>query len=170
MAGGTRVLNLLACAVLACGASAATAADVETRDLVESLTPRQRPLTRSIAAPSRNLVPERASVSLQIHFDFDSAKVSPESTSQLEKLAEALASDQLRNYRFALEGHTDAKGRADYNQRLSERRAEAVRAVLMQRGVDGARLVASGKGASEPANPADPLAAENRRVRVVNLE
>lgn len=168
-------MRALLAPLLACVALAATAADVETRDLVEGLKP--KPLTRSLvlppadgAAPTRNLVPERSSVSLLIKFDFDSAKVSPESASQLEKLADALSSDQLKGYRFSLEGHTDAKGRADYNQRLSERRAQAVRAVLVQRGVEAERLQASGKGASEPANPADPLAPENRRVRIVNLE
>lgn len=152
----------------ACSAAPAFAADVETDDIVRQLTPPAR--TRSLAVPGRNLVPERASVSLLIQFDFDSAKVSRDSESQLAKLAAALANEKLSTFKFSVEGHTDAKGRPDYNQKLSERRAEAVRAVLMQRGVDAARLVATGKGSAEPANPADPLAPENRRVRVVNLE
>lgn len=68
-----------------------------------------------------------------------------------------------------MEGHTDAKGRADYNLKLSQQRADAVRAFLANNGVADARLAAAGKGSSELANTNDPMAAENRRVRIVNL-
>lgn len=112
----------------------------------------------------------RPSLSLLIQFDFDSARVKPESQQALANLAVALQSKELGQYKFAVEGHTDAKGRADYNQRLSAQRADAVRDILAMQGVERARLVASGKGASELANSADPGAAENRRVRIVNLE
>ena len=71
---------------------------------------------------------------------------------------------------FAVEGHTDAKGKADYNQDLSARRALAVQTYLIGQSVAPDRLQAEGKGASELANPNDPLAAENRRVRIVNLQ
>lgn len=74
------------------------------------------------------------------------------------------------NSRFAVEGHTDAKGDADYNQKLSEARAQAVRDFLKTRGVDQDRLVVAGKGATDLANSDQPFAAENRRVRIVNLD
>lgn len=115
-------------------------------------------------------VPVRPSLSLLIQFDFDSARVRPESQQALSNLAQALQSEALAASRFAVEGHTDAKGSADYNQRLSQRRAEAVRDYLGQQGVAAARLVPAGKGASELANPGEPFAAENRRVRIVNLD
>ena len=112
----------------------------------------------------------RPSLSLLIQFDFNSARVRPESQQSLANLAKALLSDELKDARFAVEGHTDAQGRVDYNQKLSQQRALAVRDVLKIQGVAETRLSASGKGASELANPADPLAAENRRVRIVNLD
>ncbi|MEY2952631.1 MAG: hypothetical protein RLZZ401_718, partial [Pseudomonadota bacterium] len=58
------------------------------------------------------------SLSLQIQFDFNSARVHPDSQTALSNLAQALHSPELQTARFAVEGHTDAKGQADYNQRL----------------------------------------------------
>lgn len=113
---------------------------------------------------------ERPSLSLQIQFDFDSARVKGESQASLANLATALLSKELLGAKFAIEGHTDAKGRQDYNQRLSQLRADAVREFLVSKGVDGVRLASSGKGSSDPANAADPQAAENRRVKIVNLQ
>ena len=112
----------------------------------------------------------RPSLSLLIQFDFNSARVRPESQQALANLSVALQSPELRNSTFALEGHTDAKGSADYNVRLSALRAQAVRDYLMGRGVEQVRLQASGKGASELANVEQPFAPENRRVRIVNLD
>lgn len=120
------------------------------------------------AAPAAE--PARPSLSLLIQFDFNSAKIRPESQPALQNLASALQSPELAQANFAVEGHTDAKGSADYNLKLSQSRAEAVQKFLAAQGVPSARLVTAGKGASELANPNDPLAAENRRVRIVNLQ
>jgi len=139
-------------------------------DMVEQLKT-QPPRTRSL----RNLTIESAapeakpSLSLLIQFDFNSAKVKPESQQALSNLAQALLSKELLDSKFAVEGHTDAKGRADYNLKLSQQRAAAVRAFLASKGVPDSRLATVGKGATELANAADPQAAENRRVRIVNL-
>lgn len=139
-------------------------------EMVEQLTAKPAPRTRGL----RNLSVEAAeqskpTLSLLIQFDLNSARVLPESQQALINLAQAMQSKELADVRFAIEGHTDAKGRADYNLKLSEQRANAVSAVLASHGVTSARLAAVGKGATEPANAADPLAAENRRVRIVNL-
>ena len=128
-----------------------------------------RNLTVEAAAADAATPPSRPSLSLLIQFDFNSARVKPESQQALSNLAQALQSKELADSKFAVEGHTDAKGRADYNLKLSQQRADAVRAFLASNGVADARLVALGKGSGELANPADPLAAENRRVRIVNL-
>ena len=112
----------------------------------------------------------RPSLSLLIQFDFDSARVRPESQEALLNLSQALQSSELASSKFAIEGHTDAKGSADYNRKLSELRAQAVRDFLRGKGIDQERLVASGKGASELANATQPFAPENRRVRIVNLD
>jgi OmpA-OmpF porin, OOP family len=141
-------------------------------DMVEQLkTQPAAPRTRSL----RNLTVEssapdaKPSLSLLIQFDFNSATVKPESQQALLNLAQALKSRELLESKFAVEGHTDAKGKADYNLKLSQQRADAVRNFLASNGVMDSRLAAVGKGATELANTADPLAAENRRVRIVNL-
>jgi OmpA-OmpF porin, OOP family len=128
------------------------------------------PVARPGAA-SPALAPEpRPSLSLLIQFDFNSARVKPESQQALANLATALKSADLLDSKFAVEGHTDAKGRADYNLRLSQQRADAVRDTLVAQGVAPQRLRSAGKGANELANSADPGAAENRRVRIINLD
>lgn len=156
---------LLGLSTLAFGQTAAPS----SAQMVEQL--KSPPRTRSL----RNLVVEdapvtRPSLSLNIQFDFDSSHVRAESMEALHNLATALSSPALAGSKFAVEGHTDAKGNPEYNRKLSESRAYAVRDLLTSMGVDASQLVASGKGASELANAADPLAAENRRVRVVNLD
>ncbi|NVO05509.1 MAG: OmpA family protein [Rhodoferax sp.] len=109
-------------------------------------------------------------MSLSIQFDFDSARIRPESLVVLGNLASALGSAALLPSRFVVEGHTDAKGNADYNRKLSDQRAAAVKDLLVSKGIAVTRLVSVGKGSSELANPAAPLAAENRRVKIVNLD
>ena len=112
----------------------------------------------------------RPSLSLLIQFEFNSARVQPESQLALSNLSQALQSPELRDSKFAVEGHTDAKGSADYNLKLSQQRALAVHDFLKTKGVDAGRLQASGKGSSELANRAEPFSSENRRVRIVNLD
>lgn len=112
----------------------------------------------------------RPSLSLMIQFDFNSAQIRPESQQALLNLASALKAAELAASNFAVEGHTDAKGLPDYNLKLSQQRADAVQQFLVNRGVAATRLVASGKGSTQLANAANPLGAENRRVRIVNLE
>lgn len=113
---------------------------------------------------------QKPSLSLLIQFDFNSARIRPESQQALLNLSQALNAAELAGSQFAVEGHTDAKGLADYNQKLSQQRAEAVQSYLAKNGVAVARLTAAGKGASQLANPSNPLGAENRRVRIVNLD
>ncbi len=126
-------------------------------------SPSNTPTNSAAAAP-------RPSLSLLIQFDFNSAQVRPESQQALMNLAVALKAQELIESNFAVEGHTDAKGLAEYNLKLSQQRAEAVQAFLVKQGVAVARLTASGKGASQLANTAQPMSAENRRVRIVNLD
>jgi outer membrane protein OmpA-like peptidoglycan-associated protein len=109
------------------------------------------------------------SLSLALHFGNNSAELRPESGRVLGQLVAALLSPELRSQRFVIEGHTDARGQPSANQRLSLERAEEVRQYLVALGVPAGRLRAVGRGAQELANPADPAAAENRRVRVVAL-
>ena len=122
------------------------------------------------AAPPAGSTESPPSLSLAIQFDLNSARVRPESGAVLGNLVAAMLSADLRNSRFLIEGHTDARGQASANKALSRQRADEVRLYLVALGVHPARLRAVGKGSSEPANPRDPLAGDNRRVRVVTLE
>lgn len=124
----------------------------------------------SVGASADQAAPVRPSLSLSIQFDFDSARIRPESLVALGNLAAALGSEALLPSKFVVEGHTDAKGSTEYNRKLSEQRAAAVKDLLIAKGIDGTRLLSIGKGSSELANPGAPLAAENRRVKIVNLD
>ncbi len=110
------------------------------------------------------------SLSLAIQFEANSSRVRPESGALLGDLVAAMISPDLKDSRFVIEGHTDARGNAAANRRLSQERAEEVRQYLILLGVHASRLKAVGKGSSEPANRKDPMSAENRRVRVVTVE
>ena len=73
--------------------------------------------------------------------------------------------------RLRLEGHTSAEGDAAFNQKLSEARAQAAVAFLIEHeGIDASRLEAVGKGSSELKNTEDPMAPENRRTEFIVLE
>ena len=112
----------------------------------------------------------KPSLSLQIQFEFNSAQISPVSQQALLNLSTALKAAELSASKFEVEGHTDAKGNDAYNLKLSQQRAEAVQQFLVYQGVAINRLMASGKGSTHLANAGNPLAAENRRVRIVNLD
>ncbi len=106
-----------------------------------------------------------------ILFATASARIRPESTPTLEEIGRMLADHP--DLRIAIEGHTDSDGDDAFNQDLSERRAAAVKAYLVERfAVEGARLEASGFGETQPVG--DNATAEgkqqNRRVELVRLE
>lgn len=121
--------------------------------------------TRSL----RNLAPEPRKLDLVIQFDFDSAKIQDSSKPLLDNLAAAMKTERLNAISFIVEGHTDAKGKSEYNLRLSARRAESVVNYMAQRGVVKARLTPVGKGSTELLNTDNPEALENRRVRISTL-
>jgi OOP family OmpA-OmpF porin len=70
---------------------------------------------------------------------------------------------------MTIEGHTDAQGSAEYNQGLSERRANAVKLYLQTAGIEATRLRSAGYGFSQPVGPNDNSLgrAQNRRVELI---
>jgi len=88
----------------------------------------------------------------------------------LDALGQALSNESLTPYRFQIVGHTDATGRADYNKRLSERRAQAVVNYMATRyGVARQRLDAAGVGSEDPLVSTSGPEPRNRRVQIVNI-
>jgi OOP family OmpA-OmpF porin len=109
--------------------------------------------------------PITVSITLDVKFDFDKAVVKPQYRSEVEKAATFLS--QHPGSTAVVEGHTDSRGADAYNQRLSERRANAVRDYLVsQFGIDSNRVTAVGYGESRPIadNNTDAGRAQNRRV------
>ena len=105
---------------------------------------------------------------LLITFATGSSDLTPETIHTLEVVAKALQSDRLSGLAFRVEGHADPRGTPEYNMKLSAERAQAVVSYLTGKlGVVPDRLVAVGKGSTEPLDPAHPEAIENRRVTIV---
>ncbi len=118
------------------------------------------------ASKSFNAVPR---VNLRIHFDYDRASISGIGQAQLKELEKVLGSEKYGGYRFLLIGHTDSRGGAEYNQRLSVQRARSARASLasMNRAFSG-RIDVQGAGLNQllfPGNT-DEDHRLNRRVEV----
>jgi outer membrane protein OmpA-like peptidoglycan-associated protein len=103
-----------------------------------------------------------------VHFEFDRAQLAKGSSEFVERLGRFLASNPQLWSSLKIEGHTDTRGTADYNLKLSENRAQAVRQTLAQTGVPDDRMVSRGMGLTSPldANVSDLSHARNRRVEL----
>jgi outer membrane protein OmpA-like peptidoglycan-associated protein len=134
---------------------------IQTMDIVEALAVARGTRIHASAPPT---------VRLPIFFEFDSAELLPEAEMLLGRVGAALMSDDLADFRFAVEGHTDSVGSAAYNARLSEERSRAVKAYLIAEGVPGHHLAARGHGEKRPAasNENDEGRQRNRRVEFIN--
>jgi outer membrane protein OmpA-like peptidoglycan-associated protein len=113
---------------------------------------------------------ERARIDLEVNFDYDSAAITPAGMQALVPLGAALSNSSLSGSVFMIAGHTDGKGSAQYNLGLSERRAQAVKQFLIARfRLPEDSMISVGYGMEQLKNKSEPLAAENRRVQVVNM-
>jgi len=103
-------------------------------------------------------------MNLQIHFEFDSYKVDEASKVKVKEFAEFLK--QAPIYEVTIIGHTDSKGPESYNMKLSIKRAEAVRDLLIKEGIDPKILKIKGMGESQPiaTNKTREGRAKNRRI------
>ena len=119
--------------------------------------------TEAKPAPTADMA---TAVGFRINFAFNSAVIPPAHFAQLDRVAELLSQEPALS--LAVEGHTDALGSSDYNIDLSRRRAMAVVRYLFDHGVEPNRLMAVGKGKTEPL-VADPMDGRNRRVQFLRL-
>jgi outer membrane protein OmpA-like peptidoglycan-associated protein len=111
-----------------------------------------------------------AQFTIAIEFDFNSARIRPDSFRAVGLMADSLYSPYLQGYRFLIIGHTDGKGSREYNLKLSQQRADAIRAALINPfGISPKRLESIGFGEEQLLDRAHPEAAENRRVQLINI-
>ena len=105
-----------------------------------------------------------------VNFEFDRAKLLPESYVILDRVAASL--HDWPEIRVEVGGYTDSKGSDEYNRRLSDRRAHAVRDYLISKGIARSRLEAQGYGETDPiaSNNTDAGRAKNRRVELKKLD
>ena len=189
MARRGRTLRLVVAAVavlllagIASGPSAPSAQDQKEKSAEEIVKGLLGPageerLTRSIRPQKMDApgaAPSGGRIAVPIQFRLDSAEITPESMLQLQSIVEALNDARLEATRIAVEGHTDSQGADTYNEALSQRRAEAVRRFLVERGsIAPSRLEARGFGKSRPlpgvSQDTEAGRALNRRVELVNV-
>ena len=102
-----------------------------------------------------------------ITFDVGKAIIKPESMGEINRIVTLM--NENPDLKFEVQGHTDATGKADSNQKLSEQRAQAIVAKLVEMGISADRLTAVGKGQTSPIadNSTDEGRAKNRRVEFV---
>ncbi|HZV64327.1 MAG TPA: OmpA family protein [Telluria sp.] len=126
--------------------------------------PAPAPAPAPIVAP----VPtsEKVSFAADAFFDFDKAVLKPEGKAKLDDLGSKLQGINLEV--IIAVGHTDSVGTDAYNQKLSVRRAEAVKVYLQSKGVEANRIYTEGKGEKQPVadNKSASGRAQNRRVEI----
>ena len=108
-------------------------------------------------------------LTLHVNFDFNKATVRRPDDADLQKAIDFVK--KYPDFKISLVGYTDSIGRDAYNQRLSEKRAAAVKDYLVKHGVDAARIQTSGRGKADPIgdNKTEKGRFENRRVEVLIL-
>jgi OmpA-OmpF porin, OOP family len=112
-------------------------------------TPAPAPLAAAAPTPAPEpVVIEKITLSTDVLFGFNRAELTPAGQQKLDDLAKQAQGANVE--RVALTGHADRIGSEDYNQELSEQRAQAVADYLQSKGVESSRLQVAGKGESEP--------------------
>jgi len=125
------------------------------------------PNKRPPIAPELNKLP---SVNIDVQFDTDTPIVRPESYQTLGKLADTLVNSALLNYTFLIVGHVESGARRDHNVFLSQRRADAIRDVLVNTfKISAKRLLTVGLGEEQLLDPARPNGPVNAQTQIMTL-
>jgi outer membrane protein OmpA-like peptidoglycan-associated protein len=125
------------------------------------------PQKRSPIAPELTKLP---GFNVDIQFDTDTPIVRPESYQTIGRIADALVNSTLLPYQFLIVGHIDATGRRENNALLSQRRADAVRDILVNTfKISSKRLQSVGLGEEQLLDPARPNAAVNTQTQILTV-
>ena len=109
-------------------------------------------------------------LTIAVQFDFESARIRPDSFRAIGLMADALYHPYLQRYHFLIVDHTDAKGNREYNLKISQQRADAIRDALINPfGISPFRIEAVGLGEEQLLNRTNPEAAENLRVQLIKI-
>lgn len=135
-----------------------------------------RAMPAKAAATSRFVLPRAAAptpgatrANLMLAFEYNSDQMTPAAAAKAKTFAAALMNDALKDKRFLIEGHTDARGSRDLNVDLSRRRAQSVADFLVAQGVDKGRVEVKGVGPDAPLPGHSASSQANRRVEAVLL-
>ena len=124
------------------------------------------PPPKAAPKPAPKPVAEKVTLAADVLFDFDKSVLKPEGKAKLDDLASKIQGIALEVV-IAI-GHTDSIGSDAYNQKLSVRRAESVKAYLVSKGVEPNRIYTEGKGEKQPvaSNKTKEGRQKNRRVEI----
>ena len=122
------------------------------------------PAPASVAAPV--VAASKVTYAADAFFDFDKAVLKPEGKAKLDDVVAKVKGINLEV--IVAVGHTDSVGKDAYNQKLSVKRAEAVKAYLVSKGIEANRVYTEGKGEAQPVadNKTGAGRAKNRRVEI----
>src|SRR5436853_4436235 len=128
--------------------------------------PQPQQEVKPVEAPKPKPVAEKVTFASDVLFDFDKSVVKPEGKSKLDDLSGKVRGVNLEVV-IAI-GHADSIGSDAYNQKLSVRRAESVKAYLVSKGIEANRIYTEGKGKKQPVadNRTRDGRAKNRRVEI----
>jgi len=126
------------------------------------------PVAAAKPAPGPKPTADKIKLAADALFDFDKATLKPEGRAKLDDLA--AKSKQLKLEVILAVGHTDRLGSDAYNQKLSERRAAAVKTYLVSKGVEANRVYTEGKGEKQPVTGAKCNTVKNRKALIECLQ
>ncbi len=132
---------------------------------VPAAVPAPAPAPAPAAAPAA-AVSSKVTYAADAFFDFDKSVIKPEGKAKLDDLVGKVKAINLEV--IIAVGHTDSVGSDAYNQKLSLRRSQAVKAYLVSKGIDKTRIYTEGKGEKQPVadNKTKEGRAKNRRVEI----
>ncbi|MFO7370124.1 MAG: OmpA family protein [Bacteroidales bacterium] len=139
---------------------------VQPEQITEPEKPAEPALPEKVAEPAVQQIPGEIDLD-PVYFAFDNFQLNAEGRRQLDKIFQLLKDYPAVRAKFI--GHADAKGPAEYNQKLSEKRANAVLKYILEKGIDAGRLESKGMGEQRfAAINSNPDGSDNSEGRSLN--